>query len=91
MNAICFSCKAIHRGVPFHVVRNHQQNNIALRCPRQFDDGSFCGEKVVAFENDEELFDFVLEDSDGKRFQLLAKSENKDGSSGELTYQEVEQ
>lgn len=89
MNAICFGCRAIHRNVPYHVVRIHQQNNTVLRCPRQFDDGSYCNEKVVVFEKDEELFDFVLEDSDGKQFQLLAKTENKDGTGGELTYQEV--
>lgn len=82
MNAICFSCRAIHRNVPYHVVRTHQQNNIALRCPR-------CNEKVIVFEKDEELFDFIIEDSEGVRFQLLAKSENEDGSGGELTYQEV--
>ena len=90
MNAICFGCKAIHRGVPWHVVDIHKQNNIALRCPRQYDDGSLCGEKVVVFENDEELFDMVIVDSEGKHFQLLAQTDNGDGT-GELTYQEVEQ
>jgi len=80
MNAICFGCKAIHRKVPVEVVTVHQQNNMALRCPR-------CNEKVIVFENDEDLFNIrvTLED---RTYGIMAIT--TDGSVGELTFVEVE-
>jgi len=81
MNAICFGCKAIHRKVPVEVVTVHQQNNMALRCPR-------CNEKVIVFENDEDLFNIKVEIAE-RIYGLLAMTQN--GSEGELTFIEVEE
>ena len=81
MNAICFGCKAIHRGVPSHVVRTHQQNNTELCCPR-------CNTPVMTFDNDDELFNIRVE-IENRTYALMAMA--VDGSEGQLTFVEVEE
>jgi hypothetical protein len=79
-DAFCLACQKMYRNVADEVIALRNLYNIAPRCPS-------CNEKIITFEDEEELFEYTFEFEDGEKYRIIALT--SDGKKGELNMVKV--